>query len=124
MIKKSQMKIIFLFLTYIGLLHNCFSQSRGYVLPNDSTYIRGYITLEYSNPMRVIYKSSITGNPVYYTAQDLEEFGFLKSNSNRIIDRKFISVDFEIDGQNQTEFAQLLNFGNYRLNKIDMKNNI
>jgi len=118
------MKIILFTIIYLGLLLNCLSQSMGYILTNDSTYLIGLITLENSNPKQVIYKSSFDGEPQYYTAQQLLEFGYLKGDSYKLIDRKFLAVDIEVDGRNQKEFAQLLVYGKIKLYKIDKKKNI
>ena len=118
------MKIILFTILYLGLLLNCLSQSKGYIMQNDSTHLIGFITLENSNPKQVIYKRRFDGEPQYFTAQNLLEFGYLKSDSYNLIDRKFLAVDFEVDGRNQKEFAQLLVYGKIKLYKIDKKKNI
>jgi len=117
-------KIIFFTIIYLGYLLSCLSQSRGYIRLNDFTYLTGFITLENSNPKKLIYKRSINGAPQYYTAQNVLNFVYLKGDSYDQIDRKFLAVDIEVDGRNQKEFAQILVEGNLTLYMVNLKKNI
>ncbi len=118
------MKVILFTIIYLGHLLSCISQSRGYVRPNDSTYLTGFITLENSNPKRLIYRSTFDGEPQYYTAQNVLNFAYLTGEFYNIIDRKFLVMDIEVDGRNQKEFAQLLVQGKLRLYMVNLKKNI